>query len=93
MWFAALSGARSNPWFLNFMNKLHSGSKPVLSLHDPFLDHPPRYLKIKSAPLFFRHILRKVAQPPNLATRTNRRLLVRPLEHGIRSGFDEPAVP
>lgn len=59
MWFAALSDARSNPWFLNFMNKLHSGSKPVLSLHDPFLDHPPRYLKIKSAPLFFRHILRK----------------------------------
>ena len=47
MWFAALSSWRYNPWFMNFMERLLQGSPEVLSLlaHNPFPDHPPRYLR------------------------------------------------
>lgn len=47
MWFAALGSAEGNPWFLHFMLKLKQGAAPVLALlqHNPFTEHPPRYLR------------------------------------------------
>jgi len=47
MWFAALGDARGNPWFVNFMIRLLQGSAPVTELlgHNPFPDHPPRYVR------------------------------------------------
>jgi len=47
MWFAALGDERRNAWLLRFMEKLRDGSEPVLSLlhHNPFPEHPPRYLR------------------------------------------------
>ena len=47
MWFAALGSPRSNPWFLNFMDRLREGSGPVLALlqYNPFPSHPPKYLR------------------------------------------------
>jgi hypothetical protein len=47
MWFAALGDESRNAWLLRFMEKLHSGSEPVLSLlqHNPFPGHPPRYVR------------------------------------------------
>lgn len=47
MWFAALSNYQQNPWFVNFMESLLRGSKPVLGLlkSDPFPNAPPRYIR------------------------------------------------
>lgn len=47
MWFQALGDAQRNPWFLKFMARLHHGSETVQSLllHNPFSEHPPRYLR------------------------------------------------
>lgn len=47
MWFAALGSARNNRWFVNFAQRLLEGSPPVLDLlkHNPFPDHPPRYIR------------------------------------------------
>ena len=47
MWFAALSDYRQNPWFVDFCLRLLQGSPEVLVLleKDPFLNHPPRYLR------------------------------------------------
>ena len=50
MWFEALRtphGARPNPWFLNFCQRLLQGSPEVLSLmeHNPFPEKPPKYLR------------------------------------------------
>ncbi len=47
MWFAALSNARSNPWFINLCVRLLEGSEPVLALFekDPFNGRPPRYIR------------------------------------------------
>ncbi len=46
MWFAALSAARSNPWFVNLMVRLLQGSPEVLALleYNPFPEKPPRYV-------------------------------------------------
>jgi hypothetical protein len=47
MWFAALSNFQQNPWFGNFCFRLLQGQREVLALlqHNPFPDHPPRYLR------------------------------------------------
>lgn len=47
MWFAALSSARQNPWFLNFCERLLQGSPAVLGLlaNNPFPGRPPRYVR------------------------------------------------
>jgi hypothetical protein len=47
MWFAALSDARSEPWFLRFCERLLAGSKPVAGLlrTNPFPEGPPRLLR------------------------------------------------
>jgi len=47
MWFAALDGYQSQPWFVNFMVRLLEGSKDVLALlaKNPFPDAPPRYIR------------------------------------------------
>ena len=47
MWFAALGDYRHNPWFVEFCQRLLQGSPPVLALlgHNPFPDHPPRYIR------------------------------------------------
>jgi len=47
MWFAALGGARQNPWFYNFAIRLMQGSPPVLGLlrNNPFPSSSPRYLR------------------------------------------------
>jgi Lipase maturation factor len=47
MWFAALGTCRQNPWFVEFLERLLEGSPPVLGLlaHDPFPDHPPRFVR------------------------------------------------
>ncbi len=47
MWFAALGGYRSNPWFVNFVLRLLEGSPEVVSLlaRDPLAGHPPRYVR------------------------------------------------
>jgi len=47
MWFAALGDYRSNPWFVNFALRLLDGSPQVVALlaHNPFPDHPPKYVR------------------------------------------------
>jgi hypothetical protein len=47
MWFAALGDYRSNPWFVAFVERLLEGSPEVVALlaENPFLDHPPRYVR------------------------------------------------
>jgi hypothetical protein len=47
MWFAALGGAETNPWFQNLMLRLLEGSPPVLALFDsnPFPDRPPKVIR------------------------------------------------
>lgn len=53
MWFAALDGLRredgwlQNLWVLQFMEWLRRGSPQVLGLleHNPFPDHPPRFVR------------------------------------------------
>jgi len=47
MWFAALSGYRSSPWFTNFMLRLLQGSPAVRGIlaKDPFPDAPPKYVR------------------------------------------------
>jgi hypothetical protein len=47
MWFAALSDARSEPWFLRFCERLLAGSRPVAGLlkTNPFPEQPPRFLR------------------------------------------------
>ena len=47
MWFAALGTVRQNPWFGNFCVRLLQGSPEVITLleHNPFPDHPPRYIR------------------------------------------------
>jgi hypothetical protein len=49
MWFAALSDARSNPWFQNLMVRLLQGSEDVTALLavNPFPDAPPRYVRAR----------------------------------------------
>ena len=47
MWFAALSDARSEPWFLRLCERLLAGSKPVVGMlrTNPFPEGPPRFLR------------------------------------------------
>jgi hypothetical protein len=47
MWFAALGDYRENPWFIRFLDRLLTGSPDVLALleHNPFPDHPPRFVR------------------------------------------------
>ena len=47
MWFAALGGPRQNRWFIGLAARLLQGSRPVSALlaHNPFPDHPPRYIR------------------------------------------------
>lgn len=47
MWFAALSHARNNPWFIRFVHRLLEGSPAVLKLlkSNPFPDAPPKYIR------------------------------------------------
>lgn len=47
MWFAALSDAKNEKWFLSFVKRLLEGSQPVLSLlqHNPFPSAPPKYIQ------------------------------------------------
>ena len=47
MWFAALSSARDNPWFIRMMVGLLRGSKPIAALFEqtPFSGVPPKFLR------------------------------------------------
>ena len=47
MWFAALGGARAEPWFARLCERLLQGSPAVLKLMgaNPFPGAPPRYLR------------------------------------------------
>jgi predicted DCC family thiol-disulfide oxidoreductase YuxK len=47
MWFAALDGYQSQPWFANLMARLLEGSPDVLALvaKNPFPAAPPRYIR------------------------------------------------
>lgn len=47
MWFAALSGARDNPWFIRMMVGLLRGSKPIADLFEqtPFAGAQPKFLR------------------------------------------------
>ncbi|MEO6870796.1 MAG: lipase maturation factor family protein [Chthoniobacterales bacterium] len=47
MWFAALSDARQNPWFVRLIVQLLHGEPAVVQLleKNPFPDKPPRYLR------------------------------------------------
>jgi hypothetical protein len=48
MWFEALHGpGQVDVWFYQFLVRLLEGSPEVLRLlkHDPFPDHPPRYIR------------------------------------------------
>jgi predicted DCC family thiol-disulfide oxidoreductase YuxK len=51
MWFAALypPNSRVAYWFYDFMRRLLQGSPDVLALlgHNPFPDHPPKYLRAR----------------------------------------------
>ncbi|MGZ3709734.1 MAG: lipase maturation factor family protein, partial [Bdellovibrionota bacterium] len=61
MWFAALGSIRQNPWFLNFMQRLLEGSKPVLGLlaENPFPEHPPKFLRAR----LFRYRFSDLSRP------------------------------
>ncbi len=47
MWFAALGQARTNPWFIRFINRLLEGSPDVIKLlkSNPFSEKPPKYIR------------------------------------------------
>jgi predicted DCC family thiol-disulfide oxidoreductase YuxK len=47
MWFAALDGYQSQPWFANLLARLLEGSPDVLALvaKNPFPGAPPRYIR------------------------------------------------
>jgi len=47
MWFAALGNYRTDPWILQFLQRLLEGSPQVLGLllRNPFPDAPPRYIR------------------------------------------------
>jgi predicted DCC family thiol-disulfide oxidoreductase YuxK len=47
MWFAALSGYRSEPWFVGFLLRLLQGSPDVTGLlaKNPFPSAPPKYVR------------------------------------------------
>jgi predicted DCC family thiol-disulfide oxidoreductase YuxK len=47
MWFAALSTPDSQPWFLNFCQRVLEGSPPVVGMlaRNPFAGTPPRFLR------------------------------------------------
>jgi hypothetical protein len=47
MWFASLGDVSQNEWFTLFVDRLLSGSKPVLDLlnSNPFPHHPPKYIR------------------------------------------------
>lgn len=47
MWFAALGNPQSNPWFINFIYRLLTGSEKTLELleYNPFPDKPPLYIR------------------------------------------------
>lgn len=47
MWFAALSEARDNPWFINFAVRLLENSPEVTALleRNPFPKSPPKYIR------------------------------------------------
>ena len=47
MWFAANGSFGENPWFEVLIRRLLEGSAPVLALlgANPFLDHPPKYVR------------------------------------------------
>jgi hypothetical protein len=47
MWFAALGWYANYPWFRRLLMALLAGSSPVLGLlkHNPFGEHPPRYIR------------------------------------------------
>lgn len=47
MWFAALGNYQSNPWFVQFCERLLEGSPPVLQLlgKNPFPKAPPKYIR------------------------------------------------
>ncbi len=49
LWFAALGDIQRYPWFFNLCIRLLDGSQPVLDLlaHNPFPDHPPRYVRAR----------------------------------------------
>ena len=48
MWFAALDPTNIDPWFVRLLKRLLEGSPPVLALfrHVPFVDAPPRLLRL-----------------------------------------------
>ena len=47
MWFAAMSDAESEPWFVHLVYKLLVGERDVLDLfaENPFRDRPPRFVR------------------------------------------------
>jgi lipase maturation factor 1 len=47
MWFAALGNYRTDPWIVEFLERLLEGSPQVLALlrHNPFPAAPPRYIR------------------------------------------------
>jgi hypothetical protein len=47
MWFAALGSYADNRWFLNFIERLLSGTPQVTGLlaKNPFPENPPRYIR------------------------------------------------
>ena len=49
MWFAALSPAYAEPWFIRFAERLLLADRGALSLirHNPFPDSPPRYVRAR----------------------------------------------
>jgi hypothetical protein len=49
MWFAALSPAYAEPWFMRFVERLLLNDRETLSLirHNPFPDAPPRYVRAR----------------------------------------------
>jgi hypothetical protein len=53
MWFAALGSPRENSWFAALIYRLLQGSHEVSGLlaHNPFPDHPPRYIRA----MFYRY--------------------------------------
>jgi hypothetical protein len=49
MWFAALSPAYAEPWFIRFAERLLLADRGALSLirRNPFPDGPPRYIRAR----------------------------------------------
>lgn len=49
IWFAAMSGIRSNPWLLKFISKLLKNDKACIKLlrDNPFKNSPPNYIRAK----------------------------------------------